>query len=154
LIEADCEPDDERWMLLDTDHCIKGSHLPTFSQAIQDAKEHNIKVAISRSCFEVWLLLHHVDDLEVIKNLSNAPSVEKELRKIIGGYNKTRLKIKHYPLTLVVAACQRAARLDETVGSGDIPEGNTSRVYLLWKAIVAKMLPSLVPVELKPLLNL
>lgn len=142
---------DERWMLLDTDHCIRNNHIPAFISAIKKAKGQGVNVAVSRCCFEVWLLLHHVDESKVV-SLVNASETEKALRETIGEYNKTNLKSEHYPLTSVIAACHRAERLDQTVGGGDIPEGNTSRVYLLWKAIAAKALPSQLPAELLPLL--
>lgn len=152
LMEFQHDPDDELWMLLDTDHCIKPDHKPAFISAIQEAKTCGVNVAVSRSCFEVWLLLHHVDESDVI-SLVNAADTEKALRKVLGEYNKTNLKSEHYPLESVLAACQRAERLDQTVGGGDVPERNTSRVYLLWKAIAAKALPSQLPNELQSLLT-
>lgn len=151
LMAFEHDTDDELWMLLDTDHCIKPDHKTAFISAIKEAKARGVNVAISRSCFEVWLLLHHVDESDVV-SLANAADTEKALRKVLGEYNKTKLKSEHYPLMSVLAACQRAERLDQTVGGGDVPEGNTSRVYLLWKAIAAKALPSQLPIELQPLL--
>lgn len=152
LMQLQCDEDDERWMLLDTDHCIRGNHKPAFITAIKDAKAKGVNVAVSRSCFEVWLLLHHVDELSLAP-LANAVEIEKALDKAIGTYNKTNLKKEHYPLSSVVTACQRAERLDRTVNGGEIPERNTSRVYLLWKAIAAKALPSQLPTELQSLLT-
>lgn len=152
LLGFEKSEDDELWMLLDTDHCIRGSHASAFILAIKEAKAQGVNVAVSRSCFELWLLLHHVDEPQV-KPLTNAAQTEAALKAAIGEYNKVNLKKEHYPLTSVLAACQRAERLDQTVGGGDIPDGNTSRVYLLWKAIVAKALSSQLPPELRPLLD-
>lgn len=147
LKKVEYEEDDQRWMLLDTDHCIEGAHLPNFLNAIKEAKEADIQVAISRCCFEIWLLLHHVDENEVMR-LANAKDVEKTLRIVLGEYNKTNLKKEHFPIASVVRACQRASRLDAQVNGGDIPENNTSRVYKLWEEIINNALPSQIPEEL------
>ncbi len=152
LMEFEHEADDELWMLLDTDHCIKDNHTRPFLDAIRDAKKKGVNVAVSRSCFEIWLLLHHVDEKTVLP-LKNAAETEKALRKVIGQYDKTHLKKRDYPLESVVAACQRAERLDALAGTGAIPKCNTSRIYLLWRAIVAKALPSQLPEGLRPLLT-
>lgn len=153
LKQIEHEEDDERWMVLDTDHCIKGSHLGTFATSLEEAKECGVKLAISRSCFEVWLLLHHVDEAEVA-SLGNAKEVEAALSKVLTTkYNKRKLDAKHFPLASLVLACNRAERLDQTVGCGDIPEGTSSRVYLLWKAIIAKALRSQLPEELHGMTN-
>jgi hypothetical protein len=148
----DLEEYDERWILLDTDHCIQSGHIANYKSAIKQAKDLGIKVAISRSCFEVWLLLHHADVMDV-SGLGNAAEVEAALRHKIGAYNKTNLKSEHYPLSLVVEACQRAKQLDSMVSGGDIPESTTSRVYLLWQAIASKALKTQLPHELWPLIS-
>ncbi len=75
------------------------------------------------------------------------------MRTKLGQYNKTNLKADHYPLTSVRDACIRAARLDAEVTGGDIPNGNTTRVYRLLKAITAKALPQQLPAELRGLLR-
>lgn len=133
----DFEEFDERWMLLDTDHCIKPGHVKKFREALKKAKQENVKVALSRSCFEVWLLLHHCDENEV-KTLGDAAEVELTLRAKLGEYNKVNLKREHFPPNLVIEACRRAEALDNSVTGGMIPNSTTSRVYLLWKAIVSK----------------
>lgn len=145
------DDDDELWMLLDTDHCIKEGHLTSFIQAIGDAKEQGIKVALSRPCFEIWLLLHHVDESAVI-SIKNARETEIALREALAGqYNKTNLKSEHYSLSAVREAYLKAKKLDKTVSGGDIPNANTSRVYLLWQAILSKSLTSQLQPELKVL---
>jgi len=150
--EKDLEEYDERWILLDTDHCIRNEHIEAYTSALKQARDLGINVAISRSCFEVWLLLHHASIAEV-SGLGAAKEVETMLRKKIGQYNKTNLKSEHYPLTSVIEACNRAEELDLTVHGGDVPQSTTSRVYLLWKAIAAKALKSQLPKELWPLIN-
>jgi len=147
LLEVEHEPDDERCMLLDTDHYVQGPHLQGFRETIKDAKKKGINIAISRPCFELWLLLHHVEE-SAVGSLRNAKETESALRKQLGEYNKARLKGEHYLLASVRDACVRARRLDEAVTGGDIPENNVSRVYLLWQAIVASAASNQLPFEL------
>jgi hypothetical protein len=144
------EDDDELWMLLDTDHYIQGTHLASFMAALAAAGQLGVNVALSRPCFELWLLLHHEEETAVLP-LGSAIDVENALRERLGQYNKTNLKQEHFPLESVSSACLRAERLDSAVAGGQIPGGNTSRVYLLWKAIVAKALPTQLPDELRAL---
>jgi hypothetical protein len=132
--------DDERWMLLDTDHCINDNNFPSFVKILQSARQQGIRVCLSKPCFEFWLLLHHREAAE-IEHLATAKEVEKELSTIPGGYNKAKLRREHYPTGKVRVACERARRLDENVKGGDRPEANTSRVYQLWESIIAEVLP-------------
>jgi hypothetical protein len=67
--------------------------------------------------------------------LPAAKDVEAALRAKLGEYNKTNLKREHYPLASIGEARIRAERLDATVGGGEIPSGNTTRVYKLLRAI-------------------
>jgi hypothetical protein len=138
-------------MLLDTDHCAQGAHLASFVDALREAKRQGVNVALSKPSFELWLLLHHVEETGV-GALSAAKDVEEALRAKLGQYNKTKLKQEHFPLTSVCDACVRAERLDATVSSGDIPNHNTTRVYRLLKAVAARALPPQLPAELRGLL--
>jgi hypothetical protein len=150
LQNIDHEDDDELWMLLDTDHYATGTHLKSFVSAITRAKQQGVNVALSKPCFELWLLLHHEEE-SAVGLLSTAGDVENALREKLGQYNKANLKPEHYPLSSVLNAFNRAEKLDGTVAGGDIPDANTSRVYRLWKAIAAKALPSQLPPELRGL---
>lgn len=151
-LTSDCNEEfgDERWLLLDTDHCTSGTHLEPYLQAIQDARQRGISIAQSRHCFELWLLLHHESE-ENVGALANAEQIETALREKLGEYNKTNLKKEHYPLELVCEAILRAERLDAQVQGGDVPEENTTRVYKLWRAIISKALPSQLPELLREL---
>jgi hypothetical protein len=146
LLSFDYGEGDERWMLLDTDHVTQGTHLPGFLRALQAAATQGVNVALSKPCFELWLLLHHESETAV-SALKNAREVEEALRAQLGEYNKTNLKEEHYPQSSVVNAIERAERLDLSVEGGDIPNSNATRVYQLWKAIVSKALPSQLPSE-------
>jgi len=68
------EEEDERWMLLDTDHYVNGPHIKEFSRVIKDAKKKGISVALSRPCFELWLLLHHANK-DAVAELDSAKAV-------------------------------------------------------------------------------
>jgi hypothetical protein len=70
---------DERWMVLDTDHCVEGTHQAGFVATLHEAKRRGVKAIL------------------------------------------------------------RAERLDATVGGGDIPLGNTTRIYRLLKSIAARV---------------
>ena len=152
LLRFDHEEDDELWMLLDTDHCVQGAHLASFVETLAEAKRQGVNVVLSKPSFELWLLLHHLDET-ALGVLPTAKDVEEALRARLGQYNKTSLKQEHYPLASVYDACIRAERLDATVAGGDIPQENTTRVYRLWKAIAAKALPLQLPPELRGLLR-
>lgn len=144
LLEFDHEPDDERWLVLDTDHYTQNTHLPGFLAVLQEARQKGIQVALSRPAFELWLLLHHVQP-ETVAGYQNASEVGEALRKALGHYDKRRLDRVAFPMDSVVVACERAEHLDAGVEGGDIPQRNTSRIYKLWKAIVAKAHPSQLP---------
>ncbi|WP_338769734.1 RloB family protein [Massilia sp. METH4] len=152
LLRVDCEPDDERWLVLDTDHYVKREHLRTFTRVLQEARQKGIQLALSRSCFEVWLLLHFVEPKEVV-NLKNAKAVSEALKAVLGEYDKTALDCERFSFKSVVDACRRAAELDKEVEGGDIPASNTTRVYLLWKSIVQKALRTQLPLDLIVLLE-
>jgi hypothetical protein len=109
-------------------------------------------VALSKPSFELWLLLHHVEETG-LGELPTAKDVEAALRARLGQYNKTNLRREHYPLASVCDACNRAERLDATVAGGDIPLENTTRVYRLWRAVAAKAHPRQLPPELRGLLQ-
>jgi hypothetical protein len=151
LLEFDHEYDDELWMLLDTDHFTSGSHLPKFHDTLREAKQKGVNVALSKPCFELWLLLHHVEETGTA-SLAKCSDVNKTLKDVLGEYNKTKLPAGHFPLSSVPAACSRAKRLDQQVPGGEIPSTSTTRVYFLWEAIVKKALPSQLPAELRSLI--
>ena len=148
LLTYEHEEYDERWLLLDTDHCIQGAHLESFLTALREARQKGIKVALSRPCFELWLLLHRAEETRV-GALTDGAAVVTELRRSLGEYNKTNLLADHFPLAAVAQACVRAKRLDEKIGGGEIPQGNTTRVYQIWHSICKSALASQLPQQLR-----
>jgi len=150
LMEFEHEADDELWMLLDTDHCTEPSHVRTFTQALKEAREKGVSVALSTPCFETWLLLHHLEETKVT-DLTNARKTEEVLRRVLGDYDKTNLDPQHFTFGNVRAACERAERLARAAGHPDIPTAPGSQVHFLWRAIVSKALSSQLPEELRDL---
>jgi len=151
LAKVDVDPDDERWMLLDTDHCTTRTHLEGFLGALQEARQKGIRIALSKPCFEVWLALHHMDDAAELLDCANAKAVAKLMKKLLGVYDKTRVNAAGLSFAHVRAACDKAREIDAKVVGGDNPESVTTRVYLLWESIVSKALPSQLPPELMEL---
>jgi hypothetical protein len=143
--------DDERWMILDTDHYIKEAHAEGFLDAIREAKRMGINVALSRPSFEFWLLLHHIDNIGKTSEIVDAKSAAEHLRGILGEYNKTSINLDKFSLGGVCQACELGRKIDKEVGGGNRPERPTSRVYLLWEALVSKASMSQLPRELLPL---
>jgi hypothetical protein len=151
LLEYNHQDHDERWLLLDTDHAIHGPHIKQFLAALQTARKNGINVALSRPCFELWLLLHQIGEADVAE-LPDCNAVDARLRQVLGTYNKTRLLVEHYPLKSVSEACARAKRLEDASGGGDVPNRNTTRVFEIWASICRKALPSQIPQELQGLI--
>lgn len=137
LLEVDyLEGVDERWMILDTDHCLKPLHFKGFEKALSEARQKKINIALSKPCFEYWLLLHHCEPSDLTA-LATAKDVEDKLRKTLGEYNKTSLQSKHYPWDRVLLAIQRATQWDAQVKNKYSPEINTTQIYCLWNQILA-----------------
>ena len=152
LLKIDIETYDERWLLLDADHYTTGTHLKSFKTALRRAQKTDVNIAVNKPCFEFWLLLHYLqrNDPDLLR-ITNAGSAEKLLKKTLGGYKKRSLDTNHFPLTRVPQAVMEARAIDSTVFGGDIPQGNTSRVYRLWERILHNASPAQLPEELQDL---
>lgn len=93
---------DEYWCVVDVDE-----HL-SLGEAMQLARQHGIRVAVSNPCFEVWLLMHFKDQTSWL----NRYSAQREYRAISGATDKsltsvlTSLLAQRFPM-----AKQRALRL-------------------------------------------
>ncbi len=88
LLQFDHDPDDELRMLLDTDHCVQGTHVASFVDTLREAKKQGVNFALSKPSFELWLLLHYVEET-ALGVLPAAKDVERALRGALGGSNKT-----------------------------------------------------------------
>ena len=141
---------DERWMILDIDHCTKSdAHKASFMKALKDANSKKINIALSNPCFEIWLLMHYVEDEGPIVKIENAKEASGVLRDILGGYDKTNLNQSRLNFEMVVNACKLSRKIDDEIGGGHDPQGVTSRVHLIWESIISKSSKSQLPDELK-----
>jgi RloB-like protein len=125
--------DDQLWAFLDTDHWIRGNHKKGLIQAIDEARQRGYKVAMSRPCFDLWLLLHH-EEVAPGTIFANCDAVGSRIRTLRGEFNKTNLKREHYTLLQVEVALARAKALDTHVSdeSADFwPETTATRIHLL-----------------------
>lgn len=120
---------DEFWVLLDTDHHFSGAHLAGTLAAIQTAQHVGFEIAVSNPCFELWLLLHHVD-VPPGTTFGQCDVVESQIRDHLGQYNKTSIKAGQFPLDRVPDAIRRARTL-ETKPNAPWPEQVGTHVYRL-----------------------
>ncbi|MDI5968340.1 RloB family protein [Streptomyces sp. SL13] len=80
---------DQTWCVLDVDD------FDDIPQAVAAAgRGHRIRIALSNPCFELWLLLHHVDHRAFAPDCDHLkPLLDKHLP---GGYSKTGLNFRHF----------------------------------------------------------
>lgn len=134
---GDIQDGDEFWVLIDTDHRTRGNHLRNTTSALAHARRVGFDVAASNPCFELWLLLHHID-VPPRAELGQCAAIEDELGRVCGGYNKSKLRPADFPLEKVSDAIRRARQLelnpDDPVGWW--PEGMGTRVYRLLERIL------------------
>lgn len=133
----ECQEDDEFWLLLDTDHHVRGTHLRGTTEALAQARQVGFEVAISNPCFDLWLLLHLEEPLAG-EQLRNCAAVEARLRAVLGSYDKTAIKRGSFPLAKVPDAIRRARSLESNPDApeGRWPESTGTRVYRLLESIL------------------
>lgn len=119
---------DEFWLMVDVDR-QRGQFL---DEVTRGAREIGCQLAISNPCFELWLLLHFA---EADRADTDCNALEKQLKSLPGGYNKTRLVLPTYRLR-VAEAVTRAKALE---GRPDLrwPDFPGTHVY----KVVEKLLP-------------
>ncbi|SDD65442.1 RloB family protein [Actinokineospora iranica] len=57
---------------------------PNLDQAMRLAREHDIKLAVSNPCFELWLILHHADQSAFL----DTKAAERRSRELDGRAGK------------------------------------------------------------------
>ena len=108
---------DEYWCVFDVD-----TH-PRLDQAIELARTHGIKLAISNPCIELWFLLHFAEQTAYIESRQAARSV----REHIGGEKGMTPSVLESLGERFDIARARAVRLDEKHrGDGTPAPGNPS----------------------------
>ncbi|MGH3772322.1 MAG: RloB family protein [Pseudonocardiaceae bacterium] len=78
---------------------------PNLKQVVQSARDHNIRLAISNPCFELWLILHFEDQTAPL----STDEAENRSRKLDGRSGK-RINVDQY-IPRRHAAAQRASSL-------------------------------------------
>ena len=134
---------DEFWLLLDTDHWIKGTNIPGLLDALQQAQKSGFRFAMSNPCFELWLLLHH-EEIPPGTTFGKCAEVGARLKAALNGYNKTNVRPAQFPRESIAVAIQRARSLEANPDApgGYWPEKAGTRVYLLLESITGKNLPA------------
>lgn len=92
---------DEAWCVVDVDEF----DIPTAAKAARGA---GVELVVSNPCFELWLLLHHEDHRAALFGCATA---EKQLRRYLPRYDKTRLVFADFAKT-VTEAIARAKALE------------------------------------------
>jgi hypothetical protein len=135
--KGEIQTGDEFWVMLDTDHHVVGTHLRGTMTALQQARQVGFELAISNPCFELWLLLHHID-LPAGTVFEKSADVATRLGEVLGGYNKTAVSAGRFPLTLVPDAIRRARALESNPDNpeGHWPPSTGTRVYRLMERVM------------------
>lgn len=132
---------DELCMLIDRDKQSWGDSEISAVAAACSKKQYLL--ALSNPCFEIWLLLHH-ENIEscdenkrklILKNKNSF--LKKELRRILGEFNPSNLKIDDF-WDKTSVAIERAKTLD-TTPQFRWPNTIGSRVYLLMTKIISSI---------------
>jgi hypothetical protein len=117
---------DEVWCVVDTDEF----DIPA---AVVASRRHNVNLAVSNPCFELWLLLHHTDCTAYCQGYAD---VLTRLRRHVPGYDKAAMDFRAFAAG-IEAAIERAEKLDS---SGTDHERNPSRgVWVLVKRLMGFM---------------
>ena len=101
---------DECWLLMDTDHWFSLNHRENTMRTISEARAEGFRVALSNPCFELWLLLHH-EDISPTQPFEDCKSVEKQLKVLLGGYNKGNVRTRPFAVENALAAISRGKQL-------------------------------------------
>ena len=88
---------------------------------------------MSCPCFELWLLLHFAEpplDVKACKEVTD------HLTLAAGGYSKTLGCTKLITTEMILAALERASRLD--TGTSEIPSSPMTRIYQILNLLIAR----------------
>jgi len=125
--EYELLPDDELWLMLDTDHWTEPNHVANFGRVCREASQKGYQLAHSNPCFEVWLLLH-VFPLDAATQFTRCAEVVIRLREILGEYSKRTIDARHFPAESVRDAIAQAEALD-TNPDDRWPQATGTHVY-------------------------
>ncbi len=126
--EGRIAPMDELWLVIDVDD--RAGALDAITAA---AEEQGFRTAVSNPCIELWLLLHHTDD---IAGIASCRDCDERLRQKLGVYKKAKLDTAPYTKPAIQRAVARARDLDGD-GTSRWPAAVGSHVYRLLDALFA-----------------
>lgn len=109
----------ELWLVIDRDYWNK----ETLQKIEQECRNKHYNLIISNPCFELWLLLHRDNP----KNPLTASECEKEIKKLIPNYTKSKYKIDELEKN-IEKAIQNAKRLNH---ANVIDEAPATEVFKL-----------------------
>ncbi|WP_240806671.1 RloB family protein [Polyangium spumosum] len=108
-----CLDEDEFWAVFDVDH-HRSKELSDFAMR---ARQKGFDIAGSNPCFELWLLLHETEDTSAVvthaEDARAATLCEKELRRVLGQYNKKGIDTSRISRETVATAVARSAAMDD-----------------------------------------
>lgn len=124
---------DEFWLMIDTDRWIRSNNIQTFTEVVQEALQHEYRLAISNSSFEVWLYLH-LSEIQPQDEGQPSEYFETKIRDIVGSYNKANPQKEVFlPLAeIAVARCKELFDKD----TNRWPQRTGSHVYRLIESIL------------------
>lgn len=96
------------WCVCDVDDYV-------IARVLGPAKKLGIELAVSKPCFEVWLLLHFCMRVTALQDQSEA---ENALKKFLKEYDKTSLRFTDYA-GRIEHATDRALKLDQEITVAD-----------------------------------
>ena len=112
---------DSLWMIIDRD--LQNNSEEVIQKVIEDCENNNFKIAITNPCFELWLLLHCIKDIDDYDKeaLLNNPKkrmrakkrfIDDELTRINGSYNKYKINKEHF---ITKSKINNAIRLEQKI---------------------------------------
>ncbi len=76
-------------------------------EMVRDAENSGVRLGLSSPCFELWLLLHHVDHA---KPFQSAESAKRLLKEVVPSWDEGTTKFADFA-DGIEAACRRARKL-------------------------------------------
>lgn len=104
-----CPDGDIFWVVYDRES-KQGNTEKIHSQADENAKEHNIHIALSNICFELWLLLHFQYTTKPYDNCDEL--IKDKLKAKLPNYEKGNKEVFNILKDKIEQACTNARRMN------------------------------------------
>lgn len=124
---------DELWACIDLDHWADPNHVANLRSAQRQARQKGYQFAISRPCFEFWILMHFQDPPD--DGIETCADVVERLHTWVPGYGKKALPGLQLSAAQVEAAIDRASRQHR---DGRKPGGPATDMHLLMRSLAEK----------------